>query len=113
VCIGHTIYTYTISNYGLPERLSGAFPKSFLAAVFLTAVIATFGMCMYNRICEPLTDSALVYGFFTFRVYVLSKKFYISLIIAVMITLPLLCLSAVSFIGMTMPLFVPKPGFCL
>ncbi|KAJ7837823.1 hypothetical protein B0H14DRAFT_3701866 [Mycena olivaceomarginata] len=85
VCIGHTIYTYTISNYGLPERLSGAFPKSFLAAVFLTGAIA-----------------ALVQGFFTFRVYAISKRFCMSLMISVMIVLRLLNTSAISFIGMTM-----------
>ncbi|KAJ7318205.1 hypothetical protein DFH08DRAFT_820203 [Mycena albidolilacea] len=44
ISIGHTIYTYTISNYGYPEHLAGASPKTILVAAFLTAVIATFGI---------------------------------------------------------------------
>ncbi|KAJ7771214.1 hypothetical protein B0H14DRAFT_3164839 [Mycena olivaceomarginata] len=87
ICIGHAIYTYTISNYGHPERLAGAFPKPLLAAGLLTAVIAT-----------------LVQGFFTIRIYALSKRLYITVIISAMIFTRLLGSSAVVAIGMRVTL---------
>ncbi|KAJ7837799.1 hypothetical protein B0H14DRAFT_2513476 [Mycena olivaceomarginata] len=88
ICIGHAIYTYTISNYGHPERLAGAFPKPLLAAGLLTAVIATLG----------------IKGFFTIRIYALSKRLYITLIISAMIFARLLGSSAVVAIGMRVTL---------
>ncbi|KAJ7837791.1 hypothetical protein B0H14DRAFT_2513464 [Mycena olivaceomarginata] len=87
ICIGHATYTYTISNYGHPERIAGAFPKPLLVAAFLTAVIAT-----------------LVQGFFTIRVYALSKRVYITLIISAMIFARLLGSSAIVAIGTRMTL---------
>ncbi|KAJ7020178.1 hypothetical protein C8F04DRAFT_1051150, partial [Mycena alexandri] len=60
ICIGHGLYTYTISDYGQPERLFGPMPKSVVLAVFFTGVI------------EPCVQS-----FFSFRIYGLSKKLYI------------------------------------
>ncbi|KAJ7727775.1 hypothetical protein B0H16DRAFT_1428921 [Mycena metata] len=60
ICIGHGLYTYTISDYGQPERLFGPMPKSIVLAVFFTGVI------------EPCVQS-----FFSLRIYRLSKKLYI------------------------------------
>ncbi|KAJ7318238.1 hypothetical protein DFH08DRAFT_715080 [Mycena albidolilacea] len=87
ICIGHAIYTYTISNYGHPERIAGALPKPLLAAAFLTAVIAT-----------------LVQGFFTIRVYALSKRLYVALIVSAVIFVRLLGTIAIVAIGMRMTL---------
>ncbi|KAJ7855615.1 hypothetical protein B0H14DRAFT_2579274 [Mycena olivaceomarginata] len=85
VCIGDTLYDYTISNYGHPERLVGALPKSLMATVFLTSIIAT-----------------LAQGFFTFRVYMLSKRLYIMLGISFMLFLHLISTTTIFFIGMRM-----------
>ncbi|KAJ6572204.1 hypothetical protein B0H19DRAFT_1373065 [Mycena capillaripes] len=60
LCIGHTHYVYTISNYTHPERLSGAVPKSLGVAVLLSGVIA-----------------GCVQGFFSFRILTFSKTWYI------------------------------------
>ncbi|KAJ7325852.1 hypothetical protein DFH08DRAFT_816927 [Mycena albidolilacea] len=85
MCIGDAVYDYTISNYGNPERLAGALPKSLMATSFLTAIIAT-----------------LVQGFFTFRVHTLSKRLYITLVISVMLFLRLLSTCGVFVTGISM-----------
>ncbi|KAF7365679.1 hypothetical protein MVEN_00441600 [Mycena venus] len=56
ICLGHTGYIVTISDYGHPESVFGAVPRSLPAAIFLSAVIG-----------------ATVQGFFSFRIYRLSK----------------------------------------
>ncbi|KAJ7736873.1 hypothetical protein B0H16DRAFT_1695259 [Mycena metata] len=61
VCITHMLWTYTISDYGHPERLvTRAAPRSFEAAVFISGVI-----------------TACVQGFFALRIYHLSKSLFI------------------------------------
>ncbi|KAJ7728331.1 hypothetical protein B0H16DRAFT_1777737 [Mycena metata] len=66
-CVGYTLYDYTISNHTNPERLAGAAPKSFDVAIVLSAVIG-----------------ASVQGFFSFRIYVFSKKPFIPILIWIM-----------------------------
>ncbi|KAJ7851085.1 hypothetical protein B0H13DRAFT_2360364 [Mycena leptocephala] len=67
LCVGHTLYVYTISDYTQPERLVGPIPASLDIAVLLSGVI---------RVC--------VQGFFAFRIYAFSKKLLISILIWVM-----------------------------
>ncbi|KAJ7842396.1 hypothetical protein B0H13DRAFT_1909823 [Mycena leptocephala] len=43
LCLGHTLYVDTISEYAHPERVLGAPPKSFTAAIFLSGLIGTCG----------------------------------------------------------------------
>ncbi|KAJ7909645.1 hypothetical protein B0H13DRAFT_2316578 [Mycena leptocephala] len=64
LCIGHALYIYTISDYGHPEDLAGAAPRSLSVGCFLDAVIA---------VC--------VQGFFSFRIYAFTKKLYMPCII--------------------------------
>ncbi|KAJ7916149.1 hypothetical protein B0H13DRAFT_2323637 [Mycena leptocephala] len=64
ICVGNTLYIYTISDYGHPESLALATPKSLGPAVFFSGVI-----------------TASVQGFFSSRIYALSKKLYISILI--------------------------------
>jgi branched-subunit amino acid transport protein AzlD len=99
ICIGHGIYTYTIYDYGHPERFVRPVPKSLSVAVFLTGVIATLGMYIYLLGCVGCSH-VLVQGFFILRVYTLTKRLYISLIIAALIFFRLLGTSASSFISM-------------
>ncbi|KAJ7020863.1 hypothetical protein C8F04DRAFT_1403337, partial [Mycena alexandri] len=66
-CVGYTLYDYTISDYTHPERLAGAAPKSFDAAITLSAVIG-----------------GSVQGFFSFRIYAFSKKLFIPILIWIM-----------------------------
>ncbi|KAJ6571652.1 hypothetical protein B0H19DRAFT_1130590, partial [Mycena capillaripes] len=73
VCLGHTLYAYTISDYGHPERIAGAFPKSLLVATFLTGVLA---------VC--------VHGFFSIRIYRFTEQVYIPCLIWVMTFLQML-----------------------
>ncbi|KAJ7916161.1 hypothetical protein B0H13DRAFT_2323650 [Mycena leptocephala] len=73
ICIGHALYTYTISDYTHPERLALAAPKSLSTSILFSGIIA-----------------ASVQGFFSFRIYTLSKKLYITLIIWTMSFLRLL-----------------------
>ncbi|KAJ6571665.1 hypothetical protein B0H19DRAFT_663997 [Mycena capillaripes] len=73
VCLGHMLYTYTISDYGHPERIAGAFPKSLIMIPFLTGILA---------VC--------VHGFFSIRIYAFTKQLYIPCLIWVMTFLQML-----------------------
>ncbi|KAJ7108853.1 hypothetical protein C8R43DRAFT_184958 [Mycena crocata] len=59
ICIGHTLYVVTISDYGHPERLVRT-PESLSTAILFSGIV---GPC--------------VQAFFSFRIYVLSKKLYV------------------------------------
>ncbi|KAJ7114071.1 hypothetical protein C8R44DRAFT_881619 [Mycena epipterygia] len=59
VCIAHTLYVMTISNFAHPERL-GDIPQTLGVSTLFNAVVA---------VC--------VQGFFSFRIYRLSKTLYI------------------------------------
>ncbi|KAJ7867138.1 hypothetical protein B0H13DRAFT_2352019 [Mycena leptocephala] len=63
LCLGYTLYVDTISEYAHPERVLGAPPKSFTAAIFLSGLIGT-----------------CVQAFFSFRIYGLSKTLYIPIL---------------------------------
>ncbi|KAJ7157611.1 hypothetical protein C8R43DRAFT_1182976 [Mycena crocata] len=62
MCIGHTLYTTTITNYGHPERLARA-PASLSAALFFSGFVG-----------------ASVQGFFATRIYTFGKNLIISCI---------------------------------
>ncbi|KAJ7777818.1 hypothetical protein B0H14DRAFT_3164338 [Mycena olivaceomarginata] len=59
ICLGQALYALTISDYGQPEHVFIA-PRSLPALIFLSGLVA-----------------ASVEAFFSFRIYVLSKKVYI------------------------------------
>ncbi|KAJ7799792.1 hypothetical protein B0H14DRAFT_2902110, partial [Mycena olivaceomarginata] len=59
ICLGHALYTFTISDYGHPEHFVVA-PRSLPAVIFLSGIVA-----------------ASVEAFFVFRIYAPSKKLYI------------------------------------
>ncbi|KAJ7609129.1 hypothetical protein FB45DRAFT_375565 [Roridomyces roridus] len=60
VCIGHSLYSMTITDYAHPERLVNGPPVSLGASTLLNAVI---------ELC--------VQGFFSHRIYRLSKRLFI------------------------------------
>ncbi|KAJ7867150.1 hypothetical protein B0H13DRAFT_2670540 [Mycena leptocephala] len=68
ICVGHTLYVYTISAYAHPERLAGPTPVSLETSALLAGVIV---------VC--------VQGFFSFRIYAFSKKISLSILIWVMV----------------------------
>ncbi|KAF7349018.1 hypothetical protein MVEN_01423000 [Mycena venus] len=70
VCIGLALYEYTVSAYGDPEDLGLALAKSFDTAVFFSGVIY-----------------ASVQSFFSYRIYMLSKKIFIACVIWICIFL--------------------------
>ncbi|KAJ7867162.1 hypothetical protein B0H13DRAFT_2065674 [Mycena leptocephala] len=89
LCVGHTLYVYTISHYTHPERLVGPLPTSFDTTVLLSGVIA---------VC--------VQGFFSFRIYAFSGKLYVYILIWVMIFLRLLG-SIIMFVATLLMLSLP------
>ncbi|KAF7348633.1 hypothetical protein MVEN_01381300 [Mycena venus] len=67
LCIGHTLYVWTISDYGHPERLITVTPKSFDMSLLSAGSMV-----------------ACVQGFFAFRIYRFSRKIIIPIIILIM-----------------------------
>ncbi|KAJ7336243.1 hypothetical protein DFH08DRAFT_813475 [Mycena albidolilacea] len=63
ICIGHGLYTFTISDFGQPLKIVGPVPKSLSAAVFTGGLIAV-----------------TVQSFFAYRIYAFTKKLYIPII---------------------------------
>ncbi|KAJ7213426.1 hypothetical protein GGX14DRAFT_618641 [Mycena pura] len=60
ICAAHTLYVFTITDYGHPERLLERPPRSLIFLIFLTIV---------NAVC--------VQSFFSYRIYVLSARLHI------------------------------------
>ncbi|KAF7355527.1 hypothetical protein MSAN_01469700 [Mycena sanguinolenta] len=88
ICVGHTVYTYTITDYGHPERLLSPVPKSLDVAVFFSGIIAASGI--------------VVQCFFSWRIYALSKSLYIPCFTWILV-LVRCALSVVAFVsGMRM-----------
>ncbi|KAJ7776393.1 hypothetical protein B0H16DRAFT_1879712, partial [Mycena metata] len=83
VCIGHTLYTFIISDYGRPERLSGVPSKSLAMSALFDGLIA-----------------ACVHGFFAFRIYKFTQKLYIPGLIWFMAFLNLLGLIGIFVASM-------------
>jgi hypothetical protein len=46
ICIGHTLYAFTILDYGHPERLLGPAPKSLETSMLLGSIAVTSGTCI-------------------------------------------------------------------
>ncbi|KAJ6461010.1 hypothetical protein C8R45DRAFT_842290, partial [Mycena sanguinolenta] len=89
ICIGHGLYTYTILDYGQPERLGYALPKSIVVGAL------------------PTHPCLLVQGFFTFRTHVFTKCLCTCFIISGMMFLRFLAMSAVFSLALGMTLLVP------
>ncbi|KAJ7867154.1 hypothetical protein B0H13DRAFT_2670542 [Mycena leptocephala] len=86
ICVGHTLYVYTISAYAHPERLAGPTPVSLETSALLAGVIV---------VC--------VQGFFSFRIYAFSKKISLSILIWVMVFLRLLGSIIIFVTALRMP----------
>ncbi|KAJ7636316.1 hypothetical protein FB45DRAFT_906369 [Roridomyces roridus] len=56
-CVGHTLYVYTISNFGNAGRLVEALPSTFDTAVLVASVI-----------------TSAVQGFFAYRIYIIGGR---------------------------------------
>ncbi|KAJ7867161.1 hypothetical protein B0H13DRAFT_1897682 [Mycena leptocephala] len=85
LCLGHTLYVYTISDYAHPERMFGTPPKSFITTIVILDVL---GAC--------------VQGFFSFRIYAFSKKLYIPVLSWVMSVLRVLGCTALFIMALDM-----------
>ncbi|KAJ7773805.1 hypothetical protein B0H16DRAFT_1510035 [Mycena metata] len=72
LCVGHVLWVFTISDYGRPETLAGAPPKSLDLAILFAGIV-----------------SMSVQSFFTLRIYKLSGHLWISIIIGVILLLRL------------------------
>ncbi|KAF7350834.1 hypothetical protein MSAN_01645300 [Mycena sanguinolenta] len=73
ICLGHILYTLTISDYAHPDRLNSPPPRSLSASTLFTGFTATS-----------------VQAFFGFRIYAFTKKIYIPVLIWFMAFLHLL-----------------------
>ncbi|KAJ6592876.1 hypothetical protein B0H19DRAFT_1245686 [Mycena capillaripes] len=92
VGIGHTLYKYTILDYGHPERLSGPFPPSLAVIVFLSGIISACGKFLY-----------FMEAFFAFRIYVLSKKPYIPTVVLALALVRLLGCTVIFVMALRAP----------
>ncbi|KAF7342410.1 O-methylsterigmatocystin oxidoreductase [Mycena venus] len=63
ICIGHTLYAFTILDYGHSERLFGPAPKSLETSILFGSITTTS-----------------VQVFFAFRIYKFSKKLQIPIV---------------------------------
>ncbi|KAJ7729371.1 hypothetical protein B0H14DRAFT_3518321 [Mycena olivaceomarginata] len=72
ICIGHTLYEYTVLDYAHPERILGPVPKSLAISAIFSGMVA---------VC--------VQGFFSFRIYVFSQKIYVPALICILTLLQL------------------------
>ncbi|KAJ7120810.1 hypothetical protein C8R44DRAFT_981770 [Mycena epipterygia] len=70
LCVGYGLYVWTISEYGHPELIFGHYNASLAVAVVFSGFIGACGVYMQ--------------GFFSFRIYSLSRKVYIPLFIWIM-----------------------------
>ncbi|KAJ7867147.1 hypothetical protein B0H13DRAFT_2352028 [Mycena leptocephala] len=86
LCVGYTLYVYTISNYAHLERLVGPIPVSLDIFTLLSGVI---------RVC--------VQRFFAFRIYAFSKKLHVSILIWVIAFFILLGSIIIFAIALQMP----------
>ncbi|KAF7342420.1 hypothetical protein MVEN_01831000 [Mycena venus] len=80
ICIAHALYQFTILDFGNPERLFSRLPISLDVAIFFSALI-----------------EQSVLGFFSFRIYTLSKKLYVPILIVLVTSVRLLG-SMVTFV---------------
>ncbi|KAF7369546.1 hypothetical protein MVEN_00284500 [Mycena venus] len=90
ISVGDGLYDYTITNYGNPERLGGAMPKSLFASLLFGGVIAVS-----------------VQGFFTWRTYTFSNKLFIPLLISAMILVRMIGSTVLAVMGFRMTLLAP------
>ncbi|KAF8179545.1 hypothetical protein K438DRAFT_1725811, partial [Mycena galopus ATCC 62051] len=84
-CIAHTLYTYTVQDYGKPELLN-RIPASFVTSIFFTGLV-----------------SACVQGFFAYRIYVLSGRWYFLCILWVLSGLRCACAMVIFVAGLRHP----------
>ncbi|KAJ7438231.1 hypothetical protein B0H11DRAFT_2294000 [Mycena galericulata] len=87
VCIGHTLYVMTISDYGQPERLVHP-PQTLPMAVIFSCAI-----------------SASVQGFFAWRIYRFSERLYIPCLSWILTVVRLVCSLRISVAGLHMSTF--------
>ncbi|KAF7336206.1 hypothetical protein MVEN_02168400 [Mycena venus] len=80
ICVAHALYQFTILDFGHPERLFSRLPVSLDTAIFFSALI-----------------EQSVLGFFSFRIYTLSKKLYVPILIMFITSIRLLG-SMVTFV---------------
>ncbi|KAF7336203.1 hypothetical protein MVEN_02168000 [Mycena venus] len=80
ICVAHALYQFTILDYGHAERLFSRLPISLDTAVFFNALI-----------------EQSVLGFFSFRIYTLSMKLYVPILIVFLSSVRFLA-SMVTFI---------------
>ncbi|KAJ6585359.1 hypothetical protein B0H19DRAFT_1059594 [Mycena capillaripes] len=93
LCLGHALYVYTISDYGHPERIAGAAPKSLSASPLMAGII---GVC--------------VHGFFSFRIYALTKNMWIPAIVWTMAFFQMLGSAAASITALQMTSIISYEG---
>jgi hypothetical protein len=57
ICIGHTLYVWTISVYMHPESIFNFSPQSLVTTIFFSSLIAACGMLMYQCSWTMLAQS--------------------------------------------------------
>jgi hypothetical protein len=93
---------YTISDYAHPERVLGPAPKSLETTSIFSGVIGACGTLIHSSTRSFSKHATSVQGFFSFRIYVISKKLYIPFLSWVMSVLRLLGCIALFVAGLGM-----------
>ncbi|KAJ7780114.1 hypothetical protein DFH07DRAFT_463512 [Mycena maculata] len=75
-CIGHALYVMTIIEYGQPQLLA-ELPRSLGISALFNGIIAFCGVFSFHLINPGPKTATSVQGFFSFRIYRLSKSLYI------------------------------------
>ncbi|KAJ7880787.1 hypothetical protein B0H14DRAFT_3858007, partial [Mycena olivaceomarginata] len=68
VCIGHTLYTFTISDYVHPERLPGVPSKSLAMSALFDGLIGACGTCLI-ALCMMLDHKLYIPGLIWFMAF--------------------------------------------
>ncbi|KAJ7029228.1 hypothetical protein C8F04DRAFT_1288750 [Mycena alexandri] len=76
ICIGDTLYTMTVSDYGHPERLL-LIPQSLATAVIFSGIVGACGGLLLPVPLSPAHFAPQVQVFFAYRIYAVSNSLYI------------------------------------
>ncbi|KAF7359601.1 hypothetical protein MVEN_00683900 [Mycena venus] len=86
ICIVHALYQFTILDFGHPQRVFSRLPISLDTAIFFSTII-----------------EQSVLGFFSFRIYTLSRKLCVPLLIVLVAFVHLLGSMATFIITLRLP----------
>ncbi|KAJ7027473.1 hypothetical protein C8F04DRAFT_89231 [Mycena alexandri] len=117
ICISIALYKWTITSFGIPLIVP---PKTFDISIFFSGVISACGRyihCPTHPACFPCAGSCpSVQGFFSFRIYTLSRTLFIPIVSWILSFLRLVVGTAVfitAFRMTALPIFEAQFGWLI